>query len=87
MYGKKHGLHTQFYADGAKKHEIHYLGGQMHGRETKFHQDGKKKKEKHYLMGKRHGTQTRWFYKSTQKKRECNWETDEPLVHLGPGVT
>jgi antitoxin component YwqK of YwqJK toxin-antitoxin module len=48
---KPHGLWTEWYADGAKEKEEHYVDGALHGRVTTYWPTGERKREQVYEGG------------------------------------
>ncbi len=74
IYGPlKDGLWTWFYANGARKKQCLYFGGNIQGKSTEWHPNGQKKAE--------------WKYQEKAKELAASWDEDgrEMVVH-GTGL-
>ena len=66
------GKATDFYENGQKKTEAHYVEGEYHGLFTSWFENGRKELDIHYVDGEMHGLFTSW-YMSGQKKVETHY--------------
>lgn len=61
--------HTQWYRNGFKKYQIHYIEGTNHGSNTSWYVNGSKKEESFYSDGVTNGPASKW-YENGQKSLE-----------------
>lgn len=63
----KNGPYTEYYENGQKRAEGHYVDGVQEGYWAWWYEDGKPWAERNFVNGKENGKSTSW-YKSGQKK-------------------
>ncbi len=70
--GKKHGVMTEWTADGTKYRVTMWRDSKMHGMETEWTEGGTKWRKVMWVNGKKHGLVTKW-YGDGEKWTEAMW--------------
>jgi len=88
----KDGVYTEWYEDGQKCAEVHYVRDKLDGVMTRWHPNGQMHVERHYRNGLRHGRTRIWDEKGHLRKEEFHfegqpdgtwttWKTDGSIRH------
>jgi antitoxin component YwqK of YwqJK toxin-antitoxin module len=69
----RHGVTTNFWENGQKKSQVHYVQGMRHGSRTAWYQGGQIWSDGQFVNGREDGTLTVWF-PNGRKAKELNFD-------------